>query len=83
MAKCKYWKEINCNVKCPKNTDDYCNIIPSRKPDTIKVKAWARINEPKVVAVICGKISADSRRSESMNIPCTIVIKRRDWEKRK
>ena len=42
MAKvCKYWNGDCHLIKCPKNTDRHCQIIPKRKSKVVRVKAWA------------------------------------------
>jgi len=85
MAKCKWWRKASCSasfydrgyrkiygdrtVKCPKNTDDNCNI----KPKTVKIKAYT-----------CDCVQGQHfmtwiSNSETINckIPCTILIDRK------
>jgi hypothetical protein len=79
MAKCKHTHEVGCpgefNFRhCPDNTDEECNIIPTkRKYKEINGCAWIGIQ---------GAIMATQGMSLfGVSVPCRIVISAADWAK--
>lgn len=70
---CKYWNGDCHLIKCPKNTDRYCQIIPKRKSKVRRVKAWAFVFMGKT-----GRVQIDAYSDRNISHkglrPCTILI---------
>ena len=71
MAKmCKYWNGDCHLIKCPKNTDRHCQIIPKRKSKVRRVEAWAIVRDEHEIEAI----TPQPKHFKNAYVPCTILI---------
>ena len=65
------------NVDCPKNTNERCEIIPRRKSEYVRVRAWARMDEESGCDIIYATNVLPKHFSGAYNTPCTITFLRK------